>query len=87
MLETHLDSSVTRRRLRTGVAADHIDAFADWLHFGVVALHNRALRIMQRILSRVPTRRKYQPLEKADRAPGLKFRCAKPLETPSSYVF
>jgi len=32
MLETHLDSPVTRRRLRTGVAADHIDAFADWLN-------------------------------------------------------
>ena len=32
MLETHLNSPVTRRRLRTGVAADHIDAFADWLH-------------------------------------------------------
>jgi site-specific recombinase XerD len=32
MLETHLTSPVTRRRLRTGVAADHIDAFADWLH-------------------------------------------------------
>lgn len=32
MLETHLDSPVTRRRLRTGPAADHIDAFADWLH-------------------------------------------------------
>lgn len=32
MLETHLESSVTQRRLRTGVAADHIDAFADWLH-------------------------------------------------------
>jgi len=32
MLETHLNSLVTRRRLRTGVAADHIDAFADWLH-------------------------------------------------------
>jgi integrase/recombinase XerD len=32
MLETHLNSPVTRRRLRTGAAADHIDAFADWLH-------------------------------------------------------
>jgi site-specific recombinase XerD len=32
MLETHLTSPITRRRLRTGVAADHIDAFADWLH-------------------------------------------------------
>lgn len=32
MLETHSDSPVTRRRLRSGVAADHIDAFADWLH-------------------------------------------------------
>ena len=32
MLETHLNSPVTRRRLRTGPAADHIDAFADWLH-------------------------------------------------------
>ena len=32
MLETHLESPVTRRRLRTGPAADHIDAFTDWLH-------------------------------------------------------
>ena len=32
MLETHLNSPVTRRRLRTGPAAAHIDAFADWLH-------------------------------------------------------
>jgi CubicO group peptidase (beta-lactamase class C family) len=32
MLETYLTSSVTSRRLRTGPAADHIDAFADWLH-------------------------------------------------------
>ncbi len=32
MLETHLNSPVTQRRLRTGPAADHIDAFADWLH-------------------------------------------------------
>jgi integrase/recombinase XerD len=31
MLETHLHSPVTRRRLRTGLAGDHIDAFADWL--------------------------------------------------------
>jgi len=32
MLETHLHSPVPRRRLRTGPAADHIDAFTDWLH-------------------------------------------------------
>ena len=32
MLETHLNSPVARRRLRTGPAADHIDSFADWLH-------------------------------------------------------
>jgi len=32
MLETHLHSPVTRRRLRRGPAADHIDAFADWLN-------------------------------------------------------
>ena len=32
MLETHLTSPITRRRLRAGVTADHIDAFADWLH-------------------------------------------------------
>jgi integrase/recombinase XerD len=32
MLETHLHSPITRQRLRTGLAADHIDAFADWLH-------------------------------------------------------
>ena len=33
MLETHLSSPITRQRLRAGAAADHIDAFADWLHF------------------------------------------------------
>jgi site-specific recombinase XerD len=32
MLETHLNSPITRRRLRTGPAAGHIDAFADWLN-------------------------------------------------------
>jgi hypothetical protein len=32
MLETHLKSVVTQRRLRTGPAAEHVDAFADWLH-------------------------------------------------------
>lgn len=32
MLEAHLKSAVTRRRLRAGPAADHIDGFADWLH-------------------------------------------------------
>ena len=31
MLETHLKSPVTRRRLSTGPAADHVEAFADWL--------------------------------------------------------
>lgn len=38
MLETHLKSAVTRRRLRAGPAADHIDGFADWLqHCGYAA--------------------------------------------------
>jgi integrase/recombinase XerD len=32
MLETHLSSPVTARRLRTGPAAHYVDAFADWLH-------------------------------------------------------
>ena len=32
MLETHLKSPVTRRRLRAGPAAGHIDGFSDWLH-------------------------------------------------------
>jgi integrase/recombinase XerD len=32
MLDTHLRSPVTRRRLRSGPGADHIDSFADWLH-------------------------------------------------------
>jgi integrase/recombinase XerD len=32
MLETYLNSPVTRRRLRKGPVSDHIDAFADWLH-------------------------------------------------------
>lgn len=32
MLETHLNSPITRRRLLTGPVAGHIDAFVDWLH-------------------------------------------------------
>jgi len=32
MLEAHLHSPVTRRRLREGLAADHIDGFANWLN-------------------------------------------------------
>jgi integrase/recombinase XerD len=32
MLETHLKSPVTRRRLRAGPAADYMDGFAEWLH-------------------------------------------------------
>jgi len=32
MLETYLSSPITRRRLRAGAAAGHIDAFADWLY-------------------------------------------------------
>ena len=32
MLEQHLKSPVTRQRLGSGPAADHIDGFADWLH-------------------------------------------------------
>lgn len=32
MLEDHVKSSVTLRRLRIGPAAAHIDGFADWLH-------------------------------------------------------
>ena len=44
MLETHLNSPVTRRRLRTGPAADRVDAFADWLHlngYKPVSIDNR----------------------------------------------
>jgi site-specific recombinase XerD len=32
MLNDHLQSPVTQQRLRAGLAADHIDGFADWLH-------------------------------------------------------
>jgi site-specific recombinase XerD len=32
MLDAHVKSPVTRRRLRSGPAAAHIDGFADWLH-------------------------------------------------------
>lgn len=32
MLEDHLQSPVTRQRLRAGPIADHVDGFADWLH-------------------------------------------------------
>jgi len=34
MLDAHLKSPVTRQRLRSGPAADHVDGFADWLHCG-----------------------------------------------------
>jgi site-specific recombinase XerD len=34
MLEHHLNSPVTRQRLRSGPIADHVDGFADWLHRG-----------------------------------------------------
>jgi integrase/recombinase XerD len=43
MLETHLSSPITRQRLRTGAAAEHIDAFADWLHsrgYKATSVHN-----------------------------------------------
>ena len=32
MLDALLKSPETRRRLRSGPAADHIDGFAEWLH-------------------------------------------------------
>jgi hypothetical protein len=32
MLDAHVPSPVTRARLRAGLAGDHIDAFAEWLH-------------------------------------------------------
>ena len=32
MLEHHVNSPVTRCRLRSGPAAEHVDGFADWLH-------------------------------------------------------
>ena len=32
MLEHHVNSPVTRRRLRSGPASEHVDGFADWLH-------------------------------------------------------
>ena len=34
MLEHYLNSPVTRLRLRSGLIADHVDGFADWLHRG-----------------------------------------------------
>jgi hypothetical protein len=32
MLEHHVGSPVTRQRLRSGLAADHVGGFVDWLH-------------------------------------------------------
>jgi hypothetical protein len=32
MLEHHLNSPITRQRLRSGPIADQVDGFADWLH-------------------------------------------------------
>jgi hypothetical protein len=31
LLEDHVESPVTRRRLRDSIVAPHVDAFADWL--------------------------------------------------------
>lgn len=48
MLDTYLKSPVTRGRLRNGPAAEHIDAFADWLHrqgFTPITI-NRSLRAL-----------------------------------------
>jgi integrase/recombinase XerD len=48
MLETYLDSPVTRRRLRIGPAADHVDAFTDWLHlhgYKPVSIRNRLISL------------------------------------------
>lgn len=45
MLERYLDSPVTRERLRTCPAADHIDAFTGWLHlqgYKPVSIHTLA---------------------------------------------
>lgn len=32
MLETHLNSPITQQRLRTGLIADYVEGFADWLY-------------------------------------------------------
>ena len=32
MLEQHVPAALTRRRLRSGPAANYIDNFAEWLH-------------------------------------------------------
>ena len=32
MLEHHVNSPITRRRLRSGPAAEPVNGFADWLH-------------------------------------------------------
>ncbi len=32
MLEKHVHAATTRRRLRSGLAANHVDNFAEWLH-------------------------------------------------------
>ena len=47
---------------------------------------NGELSIMQRILSRVPGLQNSR-LTTEQTAPCLKFRCAKPLQMVSSYVF
>jgi integrase/recombinase XerD len=50
MLEEHLRSAVTRRRLRSGPAGDHIDQFAEWLHSR--AYRPRSLEDLLRRLAR-----------------------------------
>ncbi len=47
MLDDHLGSPVTRRRLRAGPTAPHLDAFADWLH----ASGHRAITISSSLRS------------------------------------
>jgi hypothetical protein len=46
-----------------------------------------ACGIMQRILSRAPKTPRVSNIVRDQSAPRLKFRCTKPLETISSYVF
>jgi cytochrome c2 len=43
--------------------------------------------VLKRILSRAPRQAKLRSVGKKTGAPCLKFRCAKPLHTISSYVF
>ncbi len=59
MLEQHVGAAITRRRLYSGPAVNHVDDFSDWLHRRgykkTVAVPNASIfRCLDRLANRNP---------------------------------